>query len=134
MFGLVFMLPTLENWKHDFRWFHVVLNYSMPSLPVPYYVMCLNHWCYLCFFFFWRPIRPLQAALRCIRKAIESQNLISRPKIVVVSDTPSLIKSIVPNISEFAEVIFQFILAYDSHAHVGVWIFLEIHTYATLNA
>nr|XP_004492157.1 uncharacterized protein LOC101488939 isoform X2 [Cicer arietinum]XP_012568933.1 uncharacterized protein LOC101488939 isoform X1 [Cicer arietinum] len=52
-----------------------------------------------------RPIRPLQAALRCIRKAIESQNLISRPKIVVVSDTPSLIKSIVPNISEFAEVL-----------------------------
>lgn len=40
----------------------------------------------------------------------------SRPKVVVVSDTPSLIKSIVPNISEFAEVIFQPILVDDSHA------------------
>ncbi|WJX75605.1 hypothetical protein P8452_59121 [Trifolium repens] len=52
-----------------------------------------------------RSIRALQAIMRCIRKAIESQHLMSRPKIVVVSDTPSLFKSIVPNISEFAEVL-----------------------------
>ncbi|XP_045797279.1 uncharacterized protein LOC123891449 [Trifolium pratense] len=51
-----------------------------------------------------RSIRALQAVMSCIRKAIESQHLMSRPKIVVVSDTPSLFKSIVPNISEFAEV------------------------------
>lgn len=52
-----------------------------------------------------RSIRALQAALRCIRKAIESQHLMSRPKVVVVSDTPSLAKNISPNISEFAEVV-----------------------------
>ncbi|GAU23221.1 hypothetical protein TSUD_172490 [Trifolium subterraneum] len=51
-----------------------------------------------------RSIRALQAVISCIRKAIKSQHLMSRPKIVVVSDTPSLFKSLVPNISEFAEV------------------------------
>jgi len=44
----------------------------------------------------------------------------SRPKVVVVSDTPSLAKSIAPNISEFAEVIFQSILGDKSHENVGV--------------
>ncbi|XP_027350766.1 uncharacterized protein LOC113861878 [Abrus precatorius] len=52
-----------------------------------------------------RSIRAVQSALRCIKKAIESQHLISRPKVVVVSDTPSLVKSIAANISEFAEVL-----------------------------
>ncbi|XP_061359777.1 uncharacterized protein LOC133303816 isoform X1 [Gastrolobium bilobum] len=52
-----------------------------------------------------RSIRAVQAALRCIKKAIQSQHLMSRPKVVVVSDTPSLVKSIMPNISEFAEVL-----------------------------
>ncbi|XP_057722905.1 uncharacterized protein LOC130936769 [Arachis stenosperma] len=52
-----------------------------------------------------RSIRAVQAALRCIKKAIESQHLTSRPKVVVVSDTPTLVKSIIANISEFAEVI-----------------------------
>jgi hypothetical protein len=67
-----------------------------------------------------RSIRALQAALRCIRKAIKSQHLMSRPKVVVVSDTPSLAKSIAPNISEFAEVILQSILGQKSHANVGI--------------
>ncbi|TKY63026.1 hypothetical protein E2542_SST12891 [Spatholobus suberectus] len=53
-----------------------------------------------------RSIRAVQAALYCIKKAIQSQRLMSRPKVVVVSDTPSLVKSIVPNISEFAEVLY----------------------------
>ncbi|XP_022632590.1 uncharacterized protein LOC106780129 isoform X2 [Vigna radiata var. radiata] len=53
-----------------------------------------------------RSIRAVQAALHCIKKAIESQHLMSRPKVVVVSDTPTLVESIVPNISEFAQVIY----------------------------
>ncbi|XP_019458810.1 PREDICTED: uncharacterized protein LOC109358810 [Lupinus angustifolius] len=51
-----------------------------------------------------RSVRAVQAALHCIKKAIESKNLRSRPKVVLVSDTP-LVKSIIPNISEFAEVL-----------------------------
>lgn len=35
----------------------------------------------------------------------------SRPKVVLVSDTPALVKSIKSNISEFAEVDFQFFIA-----------------------
>jgi hypothetical protein len=58
--------------------------------------------------------------MRCIRKAIESQHLMSRPKIVVVSDTPSLFKSIVPNISEFAEVTVRSILSDKPHVNIGV--------------
>ncbi|BAT84766.1 hypothetical protein VIGAN_04221700 [Vigna angularis var. angularis] len=53
-----------------------------------------------------RSIRAVQAALHCIKKALESQHLMSRPKVVVVSDTPTLVESIVPNISEFAQVIY----------------------------
>ncbi|XP_027936635.1 uncharacterized protein LOC114191580 [Vigna unguiculata] len=53
-----------------------------------------------------RSIRAVQAALHCIKKAIESQHLMSRPKVVVVSDTPTLVQSIVPNISEFAQVLY----------------------------
>ncbi|KAK7336114.1 hypothetical protein VNO77_16646 [Canavalia gladiata] len=52
-----------------------------------------------------RSIRAVQAALHCIKKAIQSQHLMSRPKVIVVSDSPSLVKSIIPNISEFAEVL-----------------------------
>ncbi|XP_020235619.1 uncharacterized protein LOC109815331 [Cajanus cajan] len=53
-----------------------------------------------------RSIRAVQAALHCIKKAIQSRHLMSRPKVVVVSDTPSLVKSIMLNISEFAEVVY----------------------------
>ncbi|KAK4282217.1 hypothetical protein QN277_013620 [Acacia crassicarpa] len=52
-----------------------------------------------------RSIRAVQAALRCIKKAIESHSLTSRPKVVLVSDTPSIVKSIMPNVSEFAQVL-----------------------------
>ncbi|KAF7819378.1 uncharacterized protein G2W53_024833 [Senna tora] len=52
-----------------------------------------------------RSIRAIRAALHCIIKAIQNHNLKSRPKVVLVSDTPSLVKSIMPNISEFAEVV-----------------------------
>ncbi|XP_057445793.1 uncharacterized protein LOC130737937 [Lotus japonicus] len=53
-----------------------------------------------------RSVRAVQAALHCIKKAIRSHHLISsRPRVVLVSDTPSLVKSIKSNISEFAEVL-----------------------------
>ncbi|KAM5582066.1 hypothetical protein ABKV19_011002 [Rosa sericea] len=52
-----------------------------------------------------RSVRAAQAALNCIRKAMRNLGKASRPRVVLVSDTPSLIKSITPNISKFAEVI-----------------------------
>ncbi|KAI3417948.1 uncharacterized protein J3R85_014083 [Psidium guajava] len=50
-----------------------------------------------------RSLRAAQAALSCIRKTISNLQL-SNPRVVVVSDTPSFIRSITHNISEFAEV------------------------------
>ncbi|KAK7315859.1 hypothetical protein VNO77_34441 [Canavalia gladiata] len=53
-----------------------------------------------------RSVRAIQAALRCLRKAIRSQRIMSsRPKVVLVSDTPALVRSIKSNVSEFAEVL-----------------------------
>ncbi|PPR89260.1 hypothetical protein GOBAR_AA31417 [Gossypium barbadense] len=53
-----------------------------------------------------RSIRAAQAALYCLKQATSNLQLGSRPRVVVVSDTPSFVKSIVPNISGFAEVLF----------------------------
>ncbi|KAB2075858.1 hypothetical protein ES319_A07G250100v1 [Gossypium barbadense] len=50
-----------------------------------------------------RSIRAAQAALYCLKQATSNLQLGSRPRVVVVSDTPSFVKSIVPNISGFAE-------------------------------
>jgi len=61
-----------------------------------------------------RSRRALQAVLRCLKKAIRSQHLMSsRPKVVLVSDTPAVVKGIktVSNISEFAEVIILVLIA-----------------------
>lgn len=52
-----------------------------------------------------RSVRAVRAALNCIRKAMRIRNLISRPKVVLVSDSPSLVKSITPDLSNFAEVV-----------------------------
>ncbi|KAF9666186.1 hypothetical protein SADUNF_Sadunf16G0203300 [Salix dunnii] len=52
-----------------------------------------------------RSVRAPQAALNCIRRALRKLRQISRPRVVLVTDTPSFAKSILPNISEFAEVI-----------------------------
>ncbi|XP_007031943.2 PREDICTED: uncharacterized protein LOC18601070 [Theobroma cacao] len=52
-----------------------------------------------------RPVRAAQAALNCLRRATRNLQQGSRPRVVVVSDTPSFVKSITPNISEFAEVL-----------------------------
>ncbi|CAL2250892.1 unnamed protein product [Prunus armeniaca] len=52
-----------------------------------------------------KSIRAAQAALNCIRKAKQNLGKSPRPRVVIVSDTPSLVKSITPNISKFAEVV-----------------------------
>lgn len=51
-----------------------------------------------------RSVRAMQAALSCISKAIQSLQ-VARPKVVVVSDTPSFISSMRPIIEEFAQVL-----------------------------
>ncbi|CAK9175147.1 unnamed protein product [Ilex paraguariensis] len=52
-----------------------------------------------------RSVRAVQAALRCIKKAINSMQLVSRPRVVLVSDTPSVVKDIAPFLYGFAEVL-----------------------------
>ncbi|XVE67656.1 hypothetical protein DITRI_Ditri09bG0005500 [Diplodiscus trichospermus] len=52
-----------------------------------------------------RSVRAAQAALNCLRRATRGLRQESRPRVVVISDTPSFVKSITPNISEFAEVL-----------------------------
>lgn len=52
-----------------------------------------------------RSVRAPRAALNCIRRALHKLRQISRPRVVLVTDTPSFVKSILPNISEFAEVL-----------------------------
>ncbi|KAF3435284.1 hypothetical protein FNV43_RR22371 [Rhamnella rubrinervis] len=52
-----------------------------------------------------RSVRAVQAALSCIKKAMQNSNDVSKPRVVIVSDTPSLVKSITPNISKLAEVL-----------------------------
>ncbi|XVF57729.1 hypothetical protein PTKIN_Ptkin07bG0006000 [Pterospermum kingtungense] len=50
-------------------------------------------------------VRAAQAALNCLKRAILNLQQGSRPRVVVISDTPSFVKTITPNISEFAEVL-----------------------------
>ncbi|KAM0935969.1 hypothetical protein DsansV1_C27g0198421 [Dioscorea sansibarensis] len=53
-----------------------------------------------------RPVRAIQAAVKCIKRAIHNhQPKIARPLVVVVSDTPSLVSDIRPLLAEFAEVV-----------------------------
>ncbi|GMH15050.1 hypothetical protein Nepgr_016891 [Nepenthes gracilis] len=52
-----------------------------------------------------RSVRAAKAALSCIRKAMQNRQQLLRPKVVLVSDTPSFIKTIKPSISDFAEVV-----------------------------
>ncbi|KAG9446385.1 hypothetical protein H6P81_012513 [Aristolochia fimbriata] len=53
-----------------------------------------------------RPVRAEQAAVHCIKKALHAfqQNSV-RPRIVLVSDTPSVIDDIKPMLTNFAEVL-----------------------------
>lgn len=52
-----------------------------------------------------RSLRAVNAAVNCIKKAAENLKSRPRPKIVLVSDTPSLINDITPRLSEFSEVL-----------------------------
>lgn len=51
-----------------------------------------------------RSLWPVKAALSCIRKALENLEQVARPKVVVVSDTPSFISTVKPSLEELAEV------------------------------
>ncbi|XP_073130337.1 uncharacterized protein [Henckelia pumila] len=52
-----------------------------------------------------RSVRAIQAALDCVKKTVQDTSMISRPKLVLVTDTPSLVKDIVPILEEFTEVV-----------------------------
>lgn len=52
---------------------------------------------------FSRSVRPMRAAINCLGKAINRLG-ISNPRVVIVSDTPSVVKIIKTNISTIAEV------------------------------
>ncbi|XP_042477055.1 uncharacterized protein LOC122058438 [Macadamia integrifolia] len=53
-----------------------------------------------------RSVRAVQAAFKCIKKALSSYpSQVARPRVVLVSDTPSLIKDITPDLQKFAEVL-----------------------------
>ncbi|KAK4360821.1 hypothetical protein RND71_019773 [Anisodus tanguticus] len=52
-----------------------------------------------------RSIRAVQAAFSCIRKSVENLKLMSKPRVVLVSDNPSLVKDIAPDLNQFAEVL-----------------------------
>lgn len=60
--------------------------------------------------YFLRSVRAVQAAFSCIRKSVENLKLTSKPRVVLVSDNPSLVKDIAPDLNQFAEVswFFQF--------------------------
>ncbi|XP_010528154.1 PREDICTED: uncharacterized protein LOC104805319 isoform X2 [Tarenaya hassleriana] len=51
-----------------------------------------------------RPVRALRAAMRCLGKAIRRSG-VSNPRVAIVSDTPSVVNAIDPNIRSFAKVI-----------------------------
>ncbi|XP_010556300.1 PREDICTED: uncharacterized protein LOC104825638 [Tarenaya hassleriana] len=51
-----------------------------------------------------RPVRALHAALNCLSKTISGLG-VSNPRVTIVSDTPSVVKAMEPNISAFAEVL-----------------------------
>ncbi|KAK9278201.1 hypothetical protein L1049_027762 [Liquidambar formosana] len=53
-----------------------------------------------------RSPRAENAALNCIKKALlRNPNNVSRPRVVLLSDTPYLVKDITPKLREFAEVL-----------------------------
>ncbi|XP_055805974.1 uncharacterized protein LOC129874676 [Solanum dulcamara] len=52
-----------------------------------------------------RSIKAVQAAFSCIRKSVENLKLMSKPIVVLVSDNPSLVKDIAPDLHQFAEVL-----------------------------
>ncbi|XP_010237706.1 uncharacterized protein LOC100841271 isoform X2 [Brachypodium distachyon] len=53
-----------------------------------------------------RPVRARTAAISCIQRAIQNSHLKGTPRVALISDTPSFVKEIKQEISEFAEVIY----------------------------
>ncbi|EMS66549.1 hypothetical protein TRIUR3_34732 [Triticum urartu] len=51
-----------------------------------------------------RPVRARTAAVGCIQKAIQISGLKGTPRVALISDTPSFVKEMKQEISEFAEV------------------------------
>ncbi|CAI0389324.1 unnamed protein product [Linum tenue] len=52
-----------------------------------------------------RPVRAVQAALNCVRKAMHNLPNQRKRRLVLVSDTPSVLQSLIDDISRFAEVV-----------------------------
>ncbi|XP_063948643.1 uncharacterized protein LOC108216077 isoform X2 [Daucus carota subsp. sativus] len=52
-----------------------------------------------------RSLRATQAALSCIKKAVHDMQLGLRPRVVLISDSPSAVKDIKPILEEFLEVL-----------------------------
>ncbi|XP_065868092.1 uncharacterized protein [Euphorbia lathyris] len=53
-----------------------------------------------------RPVRAMHAAVNCIKKAMLNIHQMPRPRVVLVSDTPSFVQSVLTSITEFADVIY----------------------------
>ncbi|KAF8108158.1 hypothetical protein N665_0114s0048 [Sinapis alba] len=51
-----------------------------------------------------KSVRPLRAAVNCLGKAVNRLG-VSKPRVVIVSDTPSVVKNLELNISSIAEVL-----------------------------
>ncbi|GJN04388.1 hypothetical protein PR202_ga21935 [Eleusine coracana subsp. coracana] len=51
------------------------------------------------------PVRARKAAVNCIKRALQISHVKGTPKVALVSDTPSFVKEIKTDISEFAEVV-----------------------------
>lgn len=60
-----------------------------------------------------RSVRAKQAALDCLRKALRNLPMISKPKVVLVSDTPSMVNNLALTLEEFAEVTSRLLFNYD---------------------
>ncbi|CAN6709094.1 unnamed protein product [Malus baccata var. baccata] len=56
-----------------------------------------------------KSVRAAQAALNCIKTSMHNLGKSPRPRVVLVSDDPSLVKSITPNISKFAEACWDYL-------------------------
>lgn len=67
-----------------------------------------------------RSIRATKAAVNCIRRALDSfQHQTSRPRVVLVSDTPSFIKEITPYLTDFAQVVYFNFKSFEGNVSSG---------------
>uniref|UniRef100_A0A0A8ZM07 Uncharacterized protein n=1 Tax=Arundo donax TaxID=35708 RepID=A0A0A8ZM07_ARUDO len=57
-------------------------------------------------YFVFRSIQARKAAVTCIKRALQIFHMKGRPRVTLVSDTPSFVEEIKSDISEFAEVMY----------------------------